>query len=107
MLKRKIKEYIFESEPTDYELETYYTYSKGDSYDYGTYDAGYELTDDSMYDARIKDLANKILDDELYDTIGYGWDNGSNKLNMAVIRYLKKLTDNKYTIKFLDNILNS
>lgn len=107
MIKKEIKKWVFKREPSDYELETYYTYDKGDSYDYGTYGAGYELTDESMYDERIKELADIILDDELYDTIGYGWDDGSNKLNMAVIRFLKTLTDDKYTNKYLDNILNS
>ena len=107
MLKKKIKEYIFESEPTDYELETYYTYSKGDSYDYGTYDAGYELTDESIYEERIKNFADIILEEGAYDTLGCGWDNGSNKLNMSIIKYLRTLTDDQYTIKYLNNILQS
>jgi hypothetical protein len=107
MLKKKIKEYIFDNDPTDEELETYYTYNAGEYYDDGKCYRGYELADESMYDERIKELASKILDDGLYNTIGYGWYDGSNKFNMAVIRYLKTLTDDKYTVKFLDNILNS
>lgn len=111
MLKNKIKEIIYSSELTEEEKELFCDYYKGDKYDYGTYGAGWEFINDykeqECYDARICKLANNIITNGAIDTLKIYLCEDSNRLNMAIIRFLKTLTENSFTLKELDNILNS
>lgn len=111
MLKNKIKEIIYSDDLSNDEIEFYCHYERGDRYDYGTYGAGWEFNSDSeeqaCYDARIEEMANNIIDRGASWTLSLPLCEESNRLNMAIIRYLKTLAKDEFVLKELDNILNS
>lgn len=111
MLKNKINDIIYSDELTEEEKEAFCYYWGGDTYEYGTYGACWEFIDarneQACYDARIEEMADDIISKGAIWTFNLALCEDSNKLNMAIIKYLRTLAKDKFLLKKLDNIINS
>lgn len=93
MIKEKIKNIIYSDDLTDYEIETFCTYDKGDSYDYGTYGAGWRFTNKQLeercYQERVEQLADNLKEYGVANILNLPIKDEENKLTGACLRYLK------------------
>ena len=99
MLKNKIKEIIYSDDLTDVEREDWYLGKDTDNenmYDW-----------DEIYESRIVAMAKDILTDGESYTLSLPLCERSSRLSMAIIRYLRTLSSDSWTIRELDNILKS
>lgn len=99
MLKNKIKEIIYSEDLTDVERE--------DCFLGRDEDGDWLYNWEGIYKSRIIAMADDILRDGSVDLLQLPLTEESNRLNMAIIKFLKTLTEDWYIIQYLDNIINS
>lgn len=99
MLKNKIKEIIYSDDLTDVEREDWYLGKDTDNENMYNWE--------EIYESRIIAMAKDIISDGEAWTLSLPLCEHSNRLSMAIIRYLKTLTNDSWTIRELDNIINS
>lgn len=96
MLKNKIKEIIYSDDLTDVEREDWFL---------GVDEDGDWLYDwEEIYESRIIQMANDIITDGSIDLLGIRLNEESKRLNMAIINFLKSLSNDWYTKKELDKL---
>lgn len=96
MLKNKIKEIIYSDDLTDVEREDWFL---------GVDEDGDWLYDwEEIYESRIIQMANDIITDGSIDLLGIRLNKESKRLNMAIINFLKSLSNDWYTKKELDKL---
>ena len=99
MLKNKIKEIIYSDDLTDVEREDWFLGVDED----GDWMYNWE----EIYESRIIQMANDIVTDGSIDLLGIRLSEESNRLNIAIIKFLKTLSKDWYSLQELDKLLKA
>lgn len=99
MLKNKIKEIIYSDDLTDVEREDWFL---------GVDEDGDWLYNwEEIYESRIIQMANDIVTDGSIDLLGIRLSEESNRLNIAIIKFLKTISKDWYSLQELDKLLKA